>query len=199
MGDATETIRPIWRTPLAAVLAAWMAMVVVTTLGAGRLMEIVPEGTILVLAIAAYLAPVPILLTWGFWAMLREPMTAWLAPTLLLAFCGGMVPALKPLLNVGARANFETHRATYDAIVVEAARTRARGDPAGAVAGERDGVRYRYRAEQPGEIDFPWARNDTFAEGVRYDDSPCVPTRGLRCADRGQPLAGYYSHYRIGF
>ena len=199
MGDVAETISPIWRTPLAAVLAAWMAMVIVATVGAGRLMEITPEGTILVLAVAVYVAPVPVLLGWSFWAMLREPMTAWLAPTLLLAFCGGMVPALKPLLDAGARANFETHRATYDAIVVEAARTRARGDPDGAVAGERDGVRYRYRAEQPGEIDFPWAHNDTFAEGVRYDDSPCVPAPGRRCADHGRLLSGHYSHYRIGF
>ena len=199
MGDAAETFRPIWRTPLAAVLAAWMAMVIITTLGAGRLMEVMPEGTILILGSAIYLAPAPLLLAWSFWAMLREPMTAWLAPTLLLAFCGGVVPAFGPLLDLGARVNFAAHRPTYDAIVAEAARTRTRGGPDGAVTGERDGVRYRYRAEQPGAIDFPWARNAMFAEGVRYDDSPCVPKRGLRCADHGQPLAGDYSHYRIAF
>lgn len=199
MGDDAETFRPLWRTPLAAVLAAWMAMVIGATLAAGRLMEIVPDGTLLVLAAGIYLAPVPVLLAWSFWAMLREPMTAWMAPTLLLAFCGAVAPALGPLLDVGARANFAAHRSTYDAITAEAASTRALGGPDGLVLGERDGVRYRYRAEQPGEIDFPWARNDTFAEGVRYDDSPCVAAPGRRCADRGRRLEGYYSHYRVFF
>lgn len=197
MGDATETIRPIWRTPLAAVLAAWMAMVIGATLAAGRLMEVMPDGSILALAAAIYLAPAPLLLGWSFWTMLREPMTGWLAPTLLLTFCGGAVPAFGPLLDAGARVNFEARRATYDAIIAEAARSRARGGPDGAVAGERDGVRYRYRAERPGEIDFPWTRNAAFVEGVRYDNSPCKPAPGRRCADPGRPLAGYYSHYRI--
>ena len=61
------------------------------------------------------------------------------------------------------------------------------------------GVRFRYRADRPGEIDFEWARNDAFTEGVRYDDSPCVAAPGRVCADRGRRLEGYYSHYRIGF
>ena len=39
------------------------------------------------------------LLVWGFWAMLREPMTGWLAPTLVLAFCGAFIPAFRPLFD----------------------------------------------------------------------------------------------------
>lgn len=195
MGDAAGTIRPIWRTPLAATLAGWMALVIGLTLGAGRIMEVLPGETLLVLAAGAYLAPVPILLAWSFWAMLREPMTGWLAPTILLAFCGAFVPASRPLLDAGAWLNFNAHRPAYDAIVAEAARTRALGDAGGSVEGSRNGVRFRYRADRPGEIDFEWARNDAFIEGVRYDDSPCIAGPGRVCADRGRPLAGYYSHY----
>lgn len=199
MGDAAGTIRPIWRTPLAAALAGWMLLVIGLTLGAGRLMEVLPGETLMVLAAGAYVAPVPILLAWSFWAMLREPMTAWLAPTILLTFCGAFVPAYGPLLDAGARLNFRAHKPAYEAIVAEAANLRALGGPDGAVTGVRNGVRFRYRADRPGEIDFVWARNSAFTEGVVYDDTPCVPVPGRSCADRGRPLEGFYSHYRIGF
>ena len=63
-----------------------------------------------------------VLAAWSFWAMLREPMTGWLAPTILLAFCGAFVPASRPLLDAGAWLNFNAHRPAYDAIVAEAAR-----------------------------------------------------------------------------
>lgn len=195
MGDAAAIIRPIWRTPLAAALAGWMALVVGLTLGAGRVMEILPGETLLVLAAGTFLTPVPFLLAWSFWAMLREPVNGWLAPTILLAFCGAFVPASRPLLDAGAWLNFNAHHSTYEAIVAEAARTRAMGDAGGSVEGSRNGVRFRYRADRPGEIDFEWSRNDAFEEGVRYDDSPCVATPGRACADRGRPLSGNYSHY----
>ena len=131
MGDGTETIRPIWRTPLAAALAGWMTVVLGVTLASGRLMEIIPGETILVLAVTVYVA--------------------------------------------------------------------ARGGPDGFVSGYRNGVAYRYRAEQPGEIDFPWARNSAFTEGIRFDDTPCIAGAGRICTDRGRPMLGHYSHYRIGF
>lgn len=199
MGDATETIRPIWRTPLSAALAGWMAIVLGVTLASGRLMEIVPGDSILILAIALYVAPVPILLGWSFWAMLREPMTAWLAPTILLAFCSGFVPAMGPLLDVGTRLNFAAHRPAYVAIAAEAARNRALGDESGSVSGVRDGVRYRYRAARPGEIDFVWIDSRWIRAGVRYDDTPCVASPGSRCVDSGRPMGGNYSFYRLIF
>ena len=199
MGDAAETIRPIWRTPLAAALAGWMTVVLGVTLASGRLMEIVPGETLLVLAVAVYVAPVPMLLGWSFWAMLREPMTAWLAPTILLAFCGGFAPAIQPLRDVAATINFAAHRPTYDAIAAEAVRLRARGGADGFVTGSRNGVAYRYRSERPGEIDFPWTRTSAFTEGVRFDDTPCIAAAGRICTDTGRQLDGYYSHYRIGF
>lgn len=199
MEASPDSIRPIWRKPLATVLAAWMALVIGATLAAGRLMEIVPGEIVLILAVGVFIAPVPILLVWSFWAMLREPMTSWLAPTILLTFCGAVVPAFEPLRDAGARLNFAAHKVTYAAVVDEAARIRALGDIDGLVIGTRNGVRYRYRAERPGEIDFEWVRNGTFEEGVRYDDSPCAPQPGRACADRGQPLEGFYSHYRMGF
>jgi hypothetical protein len=62
MGDVAEAIRPIWRTPLAAVLAGWMAIVIGATLSSGRLMEIVLGEALPVLAVTMYAAPLPILL-----------------------------------------------------------------------------------------------------------------------------------------
>lgn len=199
MGDSTETIRPIWRTPLAAALAGWMAIVLGVTLASGRLMEFVPGDSILILALAVYVAPVPILLAWSFWAMLREPMTGWLAPTILLAFCSGFAPAMGLLLDVGTQLNFTAHRAAYAAIAAEAARNRALGDETGSVVGVRDGVRYRYRAAQPGEIDFVWIDSSWIRAGVRYDDTPCVASRGSRCVDSGRSMGGDYSFYRVIF
>ena len=199
MGDASETIRPIWRTPLATALAGWMLLVIGLAVGSGRLVEVVPGETLVILALSTVVLPVPVLLAWSFWVMLREPMTGWVAPTLLLAFCGGMVPAGGPLLDLGAQLNFLAHRPTYEAVIAEAAQADALTGSEGVVSGERNGVRYAYRADRPGEIDFTWTQNKVFTEGVRYDNTPCRPSRERMCADQGRALEGFYSHYRRGF
>lgn len=193
MGGEGEQPRPIWRTPLALVLLAWIVAVLGATLAAGRLMEMIPPPVLVWAAIGLYLAPIPPLLAWGVWAMLREPMTGWMAPTLLMAFCGGFVPAAKPLFDAGVDLNFIARRPTYDAIVQD-----ARAPPprvGGRVEGERDGVRFRYIVERPGEIAFIWADGEAGA-GIRYDDTPCVATRTTRCVDRGRRLTREYSFYQ---
>jgi len=199
MEDVGAFNRPIWRTPLATALAGWMLLVIGIALGAGRLVEIVPGEALVILALGAVVLPVPALLAWSFWVMLREPMTGWVAPTLLLAFCGALVPAGPPLIDFGVQLNFMAHRPTYDAVVAEIARNGPLKGSEGAVAGERNGVRYVYRAERPGEIDFIWTRNPVFSEGVRYDDTPCRPSRERMCADTGRAIDGFYSHYRSLF
>ena len=193
MSGAPDTFKPIWRTPLAAVLTAWMLAVVLTTLAAGRLLEVVPGAALYGAALLVYLAPIPPLLAWGVWAMLKEPLTGWLAPTLLFTFCGGFVPAAQPLFDAGVTLNFEMHRARYDAIVEEAKTSAQRRE--GYVEGVRDGVRFRYRASRPGEIDFPW-RDRAGEVGVRYDDTPCVTVPGRRCIARGRPLGDNFVFYQ---
>ncbi len=199
MGDAAEANSPIWRTPLATALAGWMLLVIGMAVGAGRLIEVVPGEALVILALSAVVLPVPGLLAWSFWVMLREPMTGWVAPTLLLAFCGGMVPAGGPLLDLGVRLNFIAHRPTYEAVIAEAAQPDVLKGSAGVVSGERNGVRYAYHADRPGEIDFVWTQNEVFSEGIRYDNTPCRPSRERMCADQGKTLEGYFSHYRSGF
>ncbi|WP_293901839.1 hypothetical protein [Phenylobacterium sp.] len=198
MGNGADTSRPIWRRPLAAVLVAWMLLVVGGALTSARLMEILPGETALVLAIAGLVAPVPVLLVWGFWTMLREPVTGWIAPTVLLTFGGSLIPALQPLLDAGVRLNFEAHRPVYEAVVADVSLRPPSGHDHW-VSGVREEVRYRYRADRPGEIDFAWAANGEFRTGVRYDDSPCVPRPGHRCIDRGRPLGGHYNYYQMLF
>jgi len=73
MGDPADTMRPVWRTRLAAALLAWMGLVIGATLASSRLLESLPAGSLPFVALGLYIAPIPILLVWSFWAMLREP------------------------------------------------------------------------------------------------------------------------------
>jgi hypothetical protein len=197
MGDHAGTIVPIWRTRLALVLAAWMALTVLILLGGWRIAEVAPLG-LAAPVVAGLLAVPPIgLLAWGFWHMLREPVTGWIAPSVLLAFCGAMVPASLPLADLGARLNFMAHRPAYDAIVADLRAGRLAGyrEPDGWIAGARDGVRYRYPPGRSDVIDFVWTRARLVDAGVRYDAAPCRPSRQIKCVSAGEPLAGDYYHY----
>lgn len=196
MGE-TADIRPIWRTPLAAVLLAWMVIAVTATLTAARLMEVVPATVAPFAVIAVYLLPPPILLVWSFWTMLREPMTGWLGPTVLMAFLGAFVPLFPQLYTAGVRMNFQARRPTYEAIAadIRAGTLAGRPTPRGRLVGARDGVRFRYRPADPGLIDFVWTDTYGFRAGVRYDDTPCVARPGAVCIDRGEPLAERFTYY----
>jgi hypothetical protein len=196
MGE-TPYIRPVWRTGLAAALAAWMGLVVAAALSAGRLMEITPAAVAPFLIAGLFVVPPLILLVWSFWTMLREPMTGWLAPTILMAFCGAFVPLAQPLYDTGVRLNFEARRPAYEAIAAEVRDGRIAGapNPRGWIVGERDGVRFRFRPDDRGMIDFGWAQAYGFKSGVRYDDTPCVSRPGALCIDRGEALAERFTYY----
>lgn len=196
MGE-TPYIRPVWRTGLAAALAAWMALVLGATLGAARLMEVTPPVVAPFLIGALYVVAPLILLVWGFWTMLREPMTGWLAPTILMAFAGAFVPLATPLYEAGVHMNFEARRPAYEAIAAEVRDGRIGGlpNPRGWIVGERDGVRFRFRPTDRGMIDFAWAQAYGFKAGVRYDDTPCISRPGALCIDRGEALAERFTYY----
>lgn len=200
MGE-TPYIRPVWRTPLAAVLVAWMALATAATLVAPRLMELTPPAAGPLLIAAVYVIPPPILLVWSFWSMLREPMTGWLAPTVLMAFCGGFVPLAQPLYQTGVRLNFEDRRPVYEAIAAEVRAGTLGGLPSarGWIVGEREGVRFRYRRADLGMVDFPWTQAYGVRAGVRYDDTPCIARPGARCVDQGEPLAKGFTYYQRVF
>ena len=196
MGETSDIQRPIWRTPLALAIVAWIVTALAATLAAPRLMEAIPDGAGPLVLLAAYVVPPPILLAWSFWAMVREPVTGWLAPTVLMAFLGGFVPAFPPLLDAGVRLNFQTRRPAYEVIVAEARAGKLAGaERSGWVVGARNDIHYRYRAADPGRVDFVWVDSFGFKAGVRYDDSPCVARPGLSCVDRGEPLTARYSYY----
>lgn len=197
MGEMSVTDRPIWRTPLAVAIVAWMVMALSVTLAAARLMEVTPEGSAPIVIAAIYIVPPPLLLGWSFWAMLREPVTGWLAPTVLMTFVGGFVPLFQPLFQTGVRLNFEQRRPAYEAIVADAQAGRlvGVGNPQGWVTGERGDIRFRYRPADPGFIDFVWTRAYGFRAGVLYDDTPCVARKGFSCLSRGEPLDARYSYY----
>lgn len=190
-------IRPVWRTGLAAALAAWMALVVAGLLTGARLMEVTPPAVAPLLVAAVFVAPPPILLVWSFWAMLREPITGWIAPAALMTFCGGLIPAFMPLYEAGVRINFESRRPVYEAVAAEVHDGRIGGVPnaRGWIVGERDGVRFRFRPAERGVIDFNWTRAYGFTAGVRYDDTPCVSKPGALCIDRGERLEARYTYY----
>jgi hypothetical protein len=204
MGEAadTEGPRPIWRTPLAAVLVAWMAIVVGATLGSSRLLESLPSNALPFLAVGLYLAPIPFLLIWGFWAMMREPVTGWLAPTLVLAFCGAFVPAFRPLFDAGVDLNFAAHRGAYDAIVAEV--TGGGRDPGarGWIEGEQYSVRYGFRADHRDVVQFVWSDSTYLPAAVVYDPKACGPQpAGARPRRRivtayDRHLAGHYCYVR---
>lgn len=194
MREAARQPRPVWRTWLAPVLAGWMALVVGLTLGAWRLAETTPDAVVAGLLFIAFV-PAPLgLLVWSLWTMFRDPTTGWMAPSALLFFCGLMVPAHRPLYEAGARLNFEAHRPAYEEIVADVKSGRltpAVGDWAEGVRGD---VRFRYRYNGTGAVEFGWV--DGLVEaGVRYNDVVCRPSRQLRCLDRGRPLGGNYFHY----
>lgn len=193
MGPGVEPLTPIWRTPLAVILLAWILSVLGVTLAAARLIEVTPPDTLTWAAIGLYLLPIPPLLGWGVWAMLRDPLTGWLAPTLLLGFCGAFVPLAQPLFDAGVNLNFQARRPIYEAVIAEARMTPPR--PGGRVMGERDGVRFRYATERPDEIDFIW-QDSPAGVGVRYDPTPCVATATRRCVARGRGLTPAFTFYQ---
>lgn len=202
MGDAAEPQgpRPIWRTPLAAVLIAWMAIVVGATLGSSRLLESLPTGALPFLAVGIYLAPLPFLLVWSFWAMMREPVTGWLAPTIVLAFCGGFLPAFRPLFDAGVDLNFTAHRAAYDAIVAQVTTGRHDPDARGWVEGREYDVRFAYRADRRDVVQFVWSDNTYLPSAVIYDARACGASAGtgarrvVTAYDRR--LDGHYCYVR---
>lgn len=201
MGDAPVIERPIWRTPLAVAMVAWMGMVLVMTLGAGRLMEAVPEGIAPIMIAAVFVIPPPTLAVWSFWVMLRDPMTGWIAPTVLMTFCGGFVPAFEPLFDAGVRMNFAARRPAYEAIVADAKAGRLTGvaNARGWVLGERGEIRFRYKPADPGLVDFIWTRAYGFRAGVLYDATPCVAKPGYSCLSRGEALDARYAYYQRFF
>jgi hypothetical protein len=198
MDDPGDSFTPVWRSPLAMVLLAWMVLAIGGILGAWRAMEALPPMMALGLAMGLFvLAPV-LLLAWSFWTMMRDPVTGWIAPSALLTFLGAMVPAWGPLLDAGVRLNFETHHAAYDVIVADSRAgrlMRASSSPGGWVEEDRDGLRFRYRGGRPERIDFIWSRNQFLEAGVRYNARPCRPTVRVKCLAAGLPLDNGYSHY----
>lgn len=196
MGE-TPYIRPVWRTRLAAALVAWMVLAATGALAAARLMEVTPPSVAPMLVLALYVAPPPALLAWSFWHMMREPVTGWLAPTVLMTFCGALIPLAQPLYDTGVRLNFQARRPAYEAIAAEVRDGRIAGVPnrRGWVTGEREGVRFRFRPRDRGVIDFAWAQAYGFKAGVRYDDTPCVSRPGALCIDRGERLDQRYTYY----
>ena len=199
MGEAADTIRPVWRTRLGLVLIAWMGGVIGVTLASSRLLEVLPGAAVPFIAIGFYLTPIPILLVWGFWAMLREPLTGWLAPTLLLAFCGGMVPAFRPLFDAGVSLNFAAHRPAYEAIVADIAAT-ASSDAKGWIEGRAGTVRYGYRADHRDVIQFTWSGGDYLPSGVVYDARACGVARAVQrrriISSYDRHLGGHYCYVR---
>ena len=188
--------RPVWRRPLATVLAVWMLLMVAAPLSFGRMLELAPEGAFPLIA-GGLLAPAPMLLIWSFWTMQREPMTGWMAPSAMLAFAGGYVAAFMPLLDAGIWLNFHAHRPAYEAIVAE---TRddppAKGAPLrGWVVEQRDGISFRHRADRPGVIEFVWASEAWIEAGVRFNPRPCRATRTLRCVNPGDARFGVPGYF----
>ena len=202
MGEATDTMRPIWRTRLAAVLVAWMGLVVGTTLASSRLLEVLPADVLPFVVVSLYLTPIPILLIWAFWSMLREPETGWLAPTVLLAFCGGFVPASRLLFDAGVSLNFAVHRPAYEAIVGDVASGRLAAQPGatGWTEGQRQSVRYGFLAAHRDVVQFTWSENPYLPSAVVYDARSCgVARTGARrriISTYDRHLGGHYCYVR---
>lgn len=187
---------------MAGVLVVWMLSMLAAPLCFGRLLELAPEGAFPLIA-GALLLPAPWLLIWSFWTMQREPLTGWLAPSAMLAFAGGYVPAFMPLLDAGVRLNFQLHRPAYEAIVDEVrAETPAPGAQlSGWVVEQRDGITFRHRDDRPGVIEFIWRSDNWIEAGVRFNPRPCRASRALRCVNPGDPrfgVPGYFWFQREG-
>ena len=199
MGESAAPTRPIWRTRLALALAGWMLLVVGATLASSRLLEMLPGGTVPFAAIGLYIAPIPVLLAWGFWAMLREPLTGWLAPTVILAFCGAFVPAFRPLFDAGVSLNFAAHRPAYEAIIAEVA-SGAPSDAGGWIEGRAGDIRYGYRAEQREVVQFTWSSGAYLPSGVVYDARACGVARAIQrrriISSYDRHLGGHYCYVR---
>jgi len=206
MGEALNDMKPIWRTPLAGALVGWMLVVIGVTLGSSRLMENMPGGVLPLVVAGVYLVPIPILLVWGFWTMLREPVTGWLAPTVLLAFVGGFIPAFVPLFDAGVSLNFLTRRPAYDSIVAEVQDGRLSHPPDanGRVRGRRGDIRYSFAAARSDVIQFDWSNDSSLVIMVVYDRRSCrgprtrprAPGEPLRISIYDRRLGGYYCYYR---
>jgi hypothetical protein len=192
MGEG-DPLPPIWRTWLAATLAAWMLLVIGGIVGAWAILETVPTPLTMAGAAILILAG-PALLAAALWAMMRDPVTGWIAPSAMLFFLGGLGPALGPLNELGARLNFERHRPAYVAIIADAKAGRLVPNGAGWVEGLRGDVRFRYRADRPDIVEFAWARGP-LSSGVRYHEGGCTPGPRLKCLDRGRPLVDRFYHY----
>lgn len=208
MGEPADTIRPdaiqpVWRTRLAAVAIAWMGLVVGTTLASSRLLETLPGEVVPFVAVSLYITPIPILLAWSFWTMLREPLTGWLAPTVILAFSGGFVAAAPVLFDAGVALNFAAHRPAYDALIADVALGRLAVDPdaPGWTMGTRGEVAYGFQARRRDLVQFPWSDNSYLASAVVYDARTCgvprtagAPRRVISTYDRH--LGGHYCYVR---
>jgi hypothetical protein len=188
---------PIWRTRLWPLLIAWMALAMVTPITVWTVAERVPYLLVLSGVGALFTAIPLVLLVWSLIAMQRDPLTGWIGPTLILAFAGTLVPAAQPMIEAGKRLNFELHRTAYEHLVADARLGRLAGEglKGGWLQGRREDVRYRFSPDRPGVVEFLWIHGKLFENGVRYDDTPCRPTRGLRCVVIGQPLEGFYSYF----
>ena len=207
MGEPADTIRPesilpVWRTRLAAVAIAWMGLVIGTTLASSRLLETLPGEVVPFVAVSLYITPIPILLVWSFWTMLREPLTGWLAPTVILAFSGGFVAAAPVLFDAGVTLNFAAHRPAYEALVADVALGRLAVDPdaPGWTMGTRGEVAYGFQARRRDLVQFPWSDNSYLASAVVYDARACgVPrTAGVRriISTYDRRLGGHYCYVR---
>jgi hypothetical protein len=202
MGEAADTIRPIWRTRLAAALVAWMGLVVGATLASSRLLEVLPADVLPFAAVSLYITPIPIFLVWGFWAMLREPLTGWVAPTVVLAFCGAFVPAAKPLFDAGVALNFAARRPAYEAIVDDVVSGRLAAAPAeiGWTQGQRGEIRYAFQSSHRDLVQFIWSENPYLPSAVIYDAKSCgVPRPGQRrriISSYDRHLGGHYCYVR---
>lgn len=202
MDGPQDSFTPVWRTPLAVMTLAWIGVALGGLLAAWRALELLPPAIAFALAMGIYVVAPVLLLVWAFLTMMRDPVTGWMAPSALLAFAGALVPAWQPLLDYGARLNFEAHRPQYDAIVADGRAGRLLSPaqrPGFWVEEHRDGVVFRYRPARPDRIVFPWSRNAILQAGVRYDARPCRPSARVKCVASGQPLADGYSHYRYLF
>ena len=203
MGEPADTFRPVWRTRLAAVGVAWMTLVVGVTLASSRLLEVVPGEAVPFVAFSLYITPIPVLLVWSFWAMLREPVTAWLAPTVILGFCGGFVPAAGPLFDAGVALNFASHRPAYEDIVDDVAQGRLAADPKvpGWTEGIRGEVAYGFQGRRRDLVQFPWSDSTYLASAVVYDARACGVPRSATAGRRiistyDRHLGGHYCYVR---
>lgn len=188
---------PIWRTRLWPALMAWMGLAVAAPFGVWPLEEQAPLSVVAGTLILLFVVAPAVLLAWSLVHMMREPVSGWICPTLMLAFCGSLVPAARPLADAGLLLNLHAHTSVYERLIGEAKAGRLSGRPIGGgwVEGTRDTIRYRFNPARPGRMEFVWMDSRLYFSGVRYDETPCRPQPGLRCASRGRTIEGLYSYF----